>query len=182
MQQQDSSEPTGVAQVTPHPNGQSQATHLSRNRKANAAVQMKLAGATWSDIAETLGYPTPRAALVATEKAMERALREDTESREKMRKVAGARLDRLLRGVWPKAVDPDHPEHLVAADKARSIIDRHIKLYGLDAPTEVVVHTPTTTELERWVAKVVSLRDGGSGEEEFDILQGEVVPPNAISA
>lgn len=88
-----------------------------------------------------------------------------------MRQMAGARLERLLRGVWGKAIDPDNPEHLYAATKAREIIDRHAKLFGLDAPTEIVVHSPTLQELESWVAKVVA--STAEEVEEYDILEGE---------
>lgn len=39
---------------------------------------------------------------------------------------------------------------------AVTIIDRRIRLYGLDAPTEITVHNPTQTELEQWVAQMVT--------------------------
>lgn len=146
--QQDSSDPTGVS--GPEQGGIVRA----RERKANAALQLKTAGASWYEIAETLGYPTARAALVAVEKALERELSSD-ESRSQMRDMAGRRLERLLRSSWSKATDPKHPEHLQAIARSRDIIDRHIKLYGLDAPSEVVVHSPSMTELEGWVARVV---------------------------
>lgn len=172
MQAQDSSDPTGVRSNLPAHGAASRA----RNRKANAAVALKLSGATWGEIAEALGYPTARQALVATEKALERQLR-DTD-REAMRRVAGARLDRLLLGIWPKAIDGAHPEHLVAVGKAREVIDRHAKLFGLDAPTEFVVHNPTQSELEAWVTQVAQFRV--PAVEEYDILDGEIVEPQAL--
>jgi len=166
---QDSSDPTGVAKG---PGQDRTAVRRARERKSNAAIQMKLAGATWADIAKTLGYPTARQALVATEKALERQLH--TEDRDAMRRLAGARLDRLLLGVWPKAIDGEHPEHLLAVTKAREIVDRHAKLFGLDAPTEFVVHSPTQSQLEEWVAAVTALRV--PDVEEYDILEGEIIP------
>jgi len=176
VQQQDSSDPTGVAKVDSTVNQGS--LRRARTRKSNAAIQMKLAGATWEEIARALGYPTARQALVATEKALERQLH--TEDRDQMRRLAGARLDRLLLGVWPKAIDGAHPEHLIAVTKAREIVDRYAKLFGLDAPTEIVVHTPTQSELEAWVTRVAQLRT--PLVEEYDILDGEVVeePPQAL--
>jgi len=169
MHEQDSSDPTGVR-------GQSGKGHGSelakaRHRKANAAVQMRLAGATWGEIATALGYPTPRQALVATERALVKQL-DTNDDREKMRKVAGARLERLLRSVWPKAIDPDNPDHLLAVTKAREIVDRHAKLYGLDAPTEVVVHNPTQTELESWVTRLLAATE--PRVVGYDIIAGEV--------
>jgi hypothetical protein len=141
-------------------------TQRARERKANAAVELRLAGATWDQIALTVGYPTAREALVAVERALEKHLGE--QDREKLRDLAGFRLERLLRSVWGKAIDPDHPEHLTAATKAREIIDRHARLYGLDAPTEVVVHSPTQQEIERWVSQVVS--HSLPEVEEYDII------------
>jgi hypothetical protein len=174
VQAQDSSDPTGVR--PDHGRGGSTLAR-ARTRKANAAVALRLSGATWGEIAEALGYPTARQALVATEKALERQLR-DTD-REAMRRVAGARLERLLLSIWPKAIDGAHPEHLIAASKAREIVDRHAKLFGLDAPTEIVVHSPTQSELEAWVTRVAQLR--APHVEEYDILDGEVVDePQAL--
>jgi hypothetical protein len=151
MQAQDSSDPTGVAHLSDGKPGS--AVLRARDRKANAALQMKLAGATWADIAEVLGYPTARQALVATERALKKELSTE-QSQAAMRGLAGKRLERLLRGLWTKAIDPNHPEHLPAARACREVIAQHAKLYGLDAPTEMVVHAPTVTELEAWVSRV----------------------------
>lgn len=169
MREQNSNDPTGVSGTGRQSNGVARA----RARKANASIQMRLAGATWEEIAISLGYPTARQALVATERALEKQLATD-DDREKMRRLAGQRLDRLLRSVWPKAIDPDHPDHLIATTKAKEIIDRHAKLYGLDAPAEVIVHSPTQQELEAWVVRLVTMSQ--PQVEEFDILEGEVVP------
>lgn len=181
MMQQNSEDPTGVSQVSPRArNGDAgTTTSRARSRKANAAVQMRLAGATWAEIAEALGYPTPRVAMVATERALEKQLK-NPEDREKMRQMDGARLNRLLRSIWSKAIDPDHPDQLIAVTKAREILAQHAKLYGLDAPTEVIVHTPTREQLEAWVARVVA--GGGVGVEEYDIIEGVVEEPRALSS
>lgn len=189
MQQQDSTHPTGVSgppSTRPENGGSGGGTantlSRARHRKATAAIQMRLAGATWAEIAAALGYPTPRQALVATEKALAKELHSD--DREQMRKLAGARLDRLLRSAWPKAINPDHPDHLIALTKCREVINDHRKLFGLDAPTEVVVHNPSTEELDRWVATVLTLTHPPA--EEFDIfaVPGEVVDggPHALPA
>lgn len=183
MQQQDSSEPTGVADLSvgrPANKGVATPVQVSRNRKAQAALQLRLANLTWEEIATSVGYPTARAAMVATERALVKELHEDTDSREHMREMAGARLNRLLRSVWPKAIDGEHPEHLLAASKAREIIDRHIKLYGLDAPTEVIVHTPTRTELEEWVTQVLAL-GGTTTQVSHDVILGTVVDEDDVS-
>lgn len=184
MQHQDSGDPTGVGGKSSGGNGANGNSVIrARHRKSNAAIQLRLGGATWAEIAEVLGYPTARTALVAVEKALERELATQGD-REQMRRLAGARMERLLRGIWPKAIDADHPEHLIAATKAREVIAQHSKLFGLDAPTEVIVHSPTQVEIEDWVARVVSVR--GPAVEEYDILDAEVIEdqeePRALEA
>lgn len=175
MIRQDSTHPTGVST-----DGKADHTTLvrSRNLKANAAIQMRLAGANWNEIAEALGFPTARQAMVSVEKALEKELKTSGD-RDQMRRMAGARLDRLLRSVWSKAINPDHPDHLNAVAKARELVDRHAKLFGLDAPTEIVVHSPTSAELESWVARMVSV--GLPQVDEYDIIDVEE-EPRAISS
>jgi hypothetical protein len=169
MHRQDPNDPTGVSDDSPK--GGSNVAR-ARERKANAAIQLRIAGASWDEIAQALGFPTPRAALVATEKALEKELHTE-ENQKSMRSLAGKRLERMLRGVWTKAIDPAHPEHLAAVDRARLIIDRHAKLYGLDAPTEVVVSNPAQAELEKWVATVIG--QTRPALEEGDIFDAEVL-------
>lgn len=167
MQHQDSSDPTGVSNDYVNHRGHTnpQNATRARTRKSHAAISMRIAGATWTEIALALGYPTARAALVATEKALEKELH-DTD-REHLRRLAGARLDRLLRSVWGKAIDDKSPEQMVAVSRARDLVADHRKLFGLDAPTEIVVHNPTQAEIEAWVASVVSVR---ATVDEYDIL------------
>lgn len=164
---QDSTHPTGVAEVI------KTTDHVSvtraRNRKANAAIGMKLAGAKYEEIAQVLGYPTARAALQAVERALEKEFKET--DRKALRRLASARLERLLMAVWPKAVDPDSPEQMAAQGRAKDLVDRHIKLWGLDAPTEIVVHNPTVAEIEQFVARITA--STVPDVEEFDILDGE---------
>jgi hypothetical protein len=167
---QDPTHPQGVSEL-PGRKGTGSSVSAARRRKAEAAVQLRIAGATWSEIATTLGFPTPRAALVSVERTLAKQLQ--TTDRDKLRMLAGDRLDRLLRSVWPKAIDGESPEHLMAVGKAREIIDRHAKLFGLDAPTEIVVHSPTQSELEDWVARVTMTL--APQVADVDIFEGEVI-------
>jgi hypothetical protein len=100
------------------------------------------------------------------------ATRSDDEvGRAALRAEEEARILRLLRGVWGKATNPNDPEHLVAARIALAMVDRHSRLMGLDMPTEVVVYTPTTSEIDAWVAEVVALQHTNVLDvEEADVL------------
>lgn len=174
---QDPTDPTGVSNTYRGTRGHINPENATRarQRKTHAAIAMRLGGGTWAEIALTLGYPTPRAACVAVERSLEKEL--DTADREHLRRLAGARLDRLLRSVWPKAVDENSPEQMVAVSRARDLVADHRKLFGLDAPTEVVVHNPTQAEIEAWVATVVSVQPYVA---EHDIIDGEVVETHAL--
>jgi hypothetical protein len=165
---QDSTDPTGVNdEGTP-----GKEVTRARDRKANAALAMRLSGATWEDIASVLGFPTERAALVAYESAMEKQL-ETPESREELRRLARLRLERLMRGVWAKAIDPENAEHLAAVSKAKEIIAQITRLEGSDAPTEVNIYSPAQSEIEAWVAEQVNKTVPQL--EEADIFEGEIV-------
>lgn len=175
MMAQDSSDPTGIVSDNPR----DKEVIRARDRKANAAIQLRIAGASWDEIAEALGFPTGRAALVATERALEKELR--TESKDAMRAMANRRLERLLRAVWPKAVDEKHPEQLAAITKARELVSDHRRLFGLDAPTEIAVHSPSESEIEQWVARVTAattpqLEEGDIFDIEAESETEEFIP------
>ena len=172
---QDSSDPTGVRDDSPEGGS---AVARARDRKANAALQLVMDDhASWIEVAEVLGYPTARAAKVAVEGALEKELHSG--DREVLRRYASAKLDRLLRAVWGKAIDAENPDQMSAVREARTTLVEHIKLWGLAAPAEVVVSSPSEREIESWVAGVVSrsmpqLEEAdifGSGE----VIEGEVV-------
>jgi len=135
-------------------------------RRAEAALALRIAGASYEDIAQTLGYMNARTASTQIEKALARSI--TSAGREEQRDLAGRRLERLLRSAWPKAVNADSPEHLAAVRTCKDIIDRHVRLYGLDAPAEIVVHTPTTSEIEAWVASVLTTATA-------DVIEADVV-------
>ena len=120
-----------------------------------AAVALRLAGAGFAEIAEVLELADDGQARLAVERGLA-AERVDEGDRERLRLEEERRLMGLLKPLWGKAVDPEHPEQVVASRAALSVIDRHAKLMGLDAPTEVVVHNPTMSEIDRWVAEVLT--------------------------
>jgi hypothetical protein len=125
-------------------------------RAAMAALALRLAGAGYDEIADALGLPTALNAREQVETALEARAWDNAAGRDKLRNEQTARLERLLRSVWGKATNPDDAEHLPAVKVARELIDRLIRLHGLDAPTEVVVHNPTAAEIDTWVAGIIT--------------------------
>lgn len=143
-----------------------------RKTRVEAAIGMRVAGANYSEIAEVLEYSSVEQARSAVERGL--AATATPEDRERMREIASRRLERLLRGLWKKATDETHPEQLSATRTALALVDRHIRLWGLDAPGEMVVYSPSAGEMEAWVASMVS-RLRSQLPEEVDIIDGEVL-------
>lgn len=142
-------------------------THGQAPRKAQAAVALRLAGASYDEIATTLGYQSAGRAIAAVEGELAESVR--AEDRERQREISGRRYERLIRSVWTKATT-ENPEHLVAVRTAADLITRYNNLWGLNAPTEFHVSSPTTAELERWVAQMTAAQ--APKVIEYDVLQG----------
>jgi hypothetical protein len=119
--------------------------------KANFAVGLWAAGFTWSEIALELNYSSPAKARDAVEKAV--AATADDETKSSMRRKMHRRYERLLRAVWAKAIDTGSDEQIAAVRAAADLMSRQAKLFGLDAPTEIGIVTPTALELERFVSE-----------------------------
>ena len=152
-------------------------SQVETSRIAQAALGLKLAGAGYTEIADVLGFTSDTEARRAVEGELA-ARSHDDAGRDMLRREASARIERLLRGVWAKATTATDPEHLQAVSKALALIDRHAKLNGLDMPQEVLVHQPTLTEIDAWVANLMA-NQMHVGVEEADVIQieAEDVPP-----
>lgn len=159
-------------------------------RPARAAVALRLSGASYEEVAREIGYRNAESARAMVERELGKWADGQPEEREKLRKVASARLDSLLKSVWRKAMDPNDPEHLNAVRAAQGLVDRSIRLFGLDAPTEVVLHSPTELEIEQWVSRMIGTRVAyGDVVDAEVIFDGEADPgpvrpetPTAIGA
>lgn len=138
----------------------------ANGKVSQAALALRLAGASFGDIATTLGLQNAHSAMTQVEKELASHLSHD--GVEEQRAEATLRLEALLLSVWPKATNETDPEHIPAIRMALGLVDRIIRLHGLDRPTEIVLHTPTAAELERWVANIVS-------RETPDIIEADVV-------
>lgn len=147
-------------------------THRPTATTAAAAVALRLAGASFSEIATTLGYDSPRMARRAVEIELARGA-SDEPAREAERRESAARLERLIRALSAKALDHNHPDQIAAARTVLAIEDRRIRLLGLDAPSEVILHTPSMAELDVWVGEVIASTQPEVNLEEDDIFGPE---------
>lgn len=102
-------------------------------QRRNQAIQLRLAGAEWQQIADTLGYSDRAAANKDVTRALDAAVREQDASAEVLRETELQRLDRLQRGLWTAAIAGD-PR---AVETVLRVMDRRMKLLGLDIPPDV---------------------------------------------
>jgi hypothetical protein len=93
-------------------------------------VQLRLAGRTLADIGRELGCSPQRVhAILTREMQSAQGLRKETA--EELLQLELQRLDVLQAAVWDKALAGD----LKAVETALRVIDRRVRLRGLDAPT-----------------------------------------------
>lgn len=139
--------------------------------RVRAALALWTAGATYGDIATQLQLKSPAVAMLAIERALSEQV-DDNMDRTKLRRRMSLTLDRFLKAVTPKAIDPNHPEQLAAVRAALAIVDRYSKLNGLDAPVEVNVNMPGSDEFQRFV-ELAALGAGMEVPIEADVFDFE---------
>jgi hypothetical protein len=141
--------------------------------KSQIGVNLKLAGASYTEIAQIAGYSSATKARQAVERVLAAAA-DSPEDREKMRVLASRRINRLLQSVMGKAVDPKDPQHLAYNARALALIDRDAKLFGVDAPTQIQI-TPNDAYIEEYIRKVSPLAAASMAADEADILDAEEI-------
>lgn len=99
--------------------------NLKARTKAQKALDLKMSGLFWQDVADQLGYNSAQAACKAVHDMLKRTEREITAE---YRAVAVMRLDGLLQSIWTKVLAGD----IQAVMTAVKIEDRRGKLMGLD--------------------------------------------------
>lgn len=117
--------------------------------RAQAAVALRLAGAPFPDIAESLGYASAHDARDAIEQILASTVESDDLN--STRNMYNQRLNRLLQSVWPKALNDKDPKHLEYVRTALAIEERRARLMGTDAPTKHEVYTPTAEQIAEQV-------------------------------
>jgi len=95
--------------------------------KERQILELRRAGATYSQIGEQLGITESVAARHAR-RAYERLCAETSETTAEMRQIETERLDAMLLSIWPRV----RKGELIAIDRALSIHSARSKLYGLE--------------------------------------------------
>jgi hypothetical protein len=96
---------------------------VERQRKA---LELRLADCTYEEIAHILGYATSMGAWKAVDSALKKTLQDPAE---KVRTQERARLQRLFKTHWPKALKGDAR----STEICLKIMNRRAALDGLDA-------------------------------------------------
>ena len=130
-------------------------------QRAMQAVELRVQGQTYAQIADALRYGDESGARHAVSRLL---ARREAEGIDELRAVHSARLEGVLSAHWPAATsgEPD------AARIVLQTLDRIAKLYGLDAPTRVAVGSePLTTigfanEAARLIESIASM--GGTDD------------------
>jgi len=96
------------------------------------AIQLRLAGATFAQIAEKVGYRGPSGAQSAVRRGLKRIRGKAEEIAEVLRGVEDSRYDRMLRAIDSQV----RTGHLGAIDRALRVSKARRDLWGLDAPAK----------------------------------------------
>jgi hypothetical protein len=129
-------------------------------QRRSEMLLMKVQGRTASQIADHFGI-SPATARSDLSRAIKKARDLEVQDAELYRYIQGARLEELLRAVWPAATGsaPDSTEvDLKASEHARKLIVDITDLFGLKVPVRTEISGPdggalqlgptTTAELE----------------------------------
>lgn len=124
--------------------------------KERQALELRLAGARFEDIAVRVGYADKSGAQRAVTRALTSTLQP---AADELREVEASRLDRLLLSVWQQALAGD----LKAVDRALRILDQRARLLGLNLPAraelDVTVSPAEEIEVVRRIREWKAARD-----------------------
>lgn len=93
--------------------------------RAAAALELRLSGLSYAEIAERLGYKDKSGAWRAVEGELKTTRRERAMEAVE---IDLTRLDKLLNAVWPKAMEGDG----TAIDRVLKVLERRAKYFDLD--------------------------------------------------
>ncbi len=94
-------------------------------QKQAEALRLRSKGMNFEGIAQKLGYRSAAGAHKAVVAGLQKTLREPADE---LRTMEAERLDRMLEGLWDKAVSGD----TWSVDRVLNIMERRTKLLGLD--------------------------------------------------
>jgi len=157
------------------PDGARSATtpkRIADEQRREKALQLRLGGATFQQIAEQCDYIDKAAAYRAVLTGLQRIGAD--EARE-LRDLDLARLDRLLMAVWSQAM---HGE-LAAVDRVLAIIQRRARMLGYEGlQIDATVHAETTPNHARMsLADALGSDISAELEQQMARVLNDALPP-----
>jgi hypothetical protein len=128
------------------------AERIAQAEKEARIIELRRTGATWELIAKATGYANASGAHKAYQKALGRIIEPKIEE---LRATEIDRLDRLQFAIWERAKEGD----IKAIDAVLRILDRRVRILGLDAPTKIQAEIVTYdgSILEEHTQRVIEL-------------------------
>lgn len=117
------------------------------------ALELRMAGATFAAIAQSLGYSHRKSAQRAVERAMRAEVDAIAPDREAFITMHVMRTERLIRAHWTNASKGD----TAATETIRRLLERQAKLLGLDKPVRFEVTDAMDAEIEGLLADMERL-------------------------
>lgn len=111
------------------------------------ALELRKAGATYDQIAATVGFANRGGAYKAVKAGIREILREPAEE---VIQLECARLDEMLRALWPGVMRGDP----VSIQRALGVMERRARLLGLDAPKKLEHSGPGGAPIETLISLV----------------------------
>jgi len=141
----------------------------SSRERVRRATALKLAGASYEQIAENLGYASADSARKAVNNAIKKSLQENANE---LRRIHYGRLEHMLMLVWPQVNQGDN----TAFHSALAVMDRMERLYGLNAAEKIEVTTgPHETVMVADGSKDAYIAAMREAIEAEDVVEAEVV-------
>ena len=139
--------------------------------RAEAALKMKVAGASWVQIAEHLDYSSAATARATVEKLIAESA-EEFSDRDRLRKITNLRMDALMKVAFRRALEKNSPDQVAYMRIWLEYEKQLARLNGLDAPQQVVI-TPAYEEIVAWATDVYA-KTGQEVVVEADIIEEQV--------
>lgn len=120
-------------------------------------LELRMAGWSFAAIAAEVGYHDKSGAKKAYERALAEWRDDLANDVATHRAEQLMRIERIIRSLWPRAIDRNDPEHLAYVDRVNRQLERQARLLGLDAPVKVTVSDETDQEIETLLETMAEL-------------------------
>lgn len=124
---------------------------MARTLRDKRIVELRMAGATYQEIAEAVGFTEGHGAYDAWRRIMKQTRTSLQESAAEAMALEADRIDRLFRVAWTRAIGsparkqedgtviPAVPPSKQWMDRAVKLMQRRAELLGLDAPKKTII-------------------------------------------